>query len=115
MAKIGVELSIDVTKIDKAKLYKGKKGTYLSVTAFIDTEQLDQYGNSGMLTQKVSKEEQEQGVKGATLGNSKVFWKDSGNAPQQNQGYSSQNPAPGFQKAGMTVGGNSAIDEDVPF
>ena len=124
MSKVGIELSIDVTKIDKSKLYQGKKGTYLSVTAFVDLDQLDQYGNSGMLTQKVTKEEQEQGIKGAILGNSKVFWKEGGNAPQQanqqqsNQGYSNQNPAPGFQQPGMAVGGNQSnnqFDDDVPF
>lgn len=124
MSKVGIELSIDVTKIDKSKLYQGKKGTYLSVTAFVDLDQLDQYGNSGMITQKTTKEEQEQGIKGAILGNSKVFWKEGGNAPQQanqqqsNQGYSNQNPAPGFQQSGMAVGGNQSnnqFDDDVPF
>ncbi|MCP3697411.1 MAG: hypothetical protein GY920_02415 [Aliivibrio sp.] len=124
MSKVGIELSIDVTKIDKSKLYQGKKGTYLSVTAFVDLDQLDQYGNSGMVTQKTTKEEQDQGIKGAILGNSKVFWKEGGNAPQQanqqqsNQGYSNQNPAPGFQQPGMAVGGNQSnnqFDDGVPF
>ncbi len=124
MSKVGIELSIDVTKIDKSKLYQGKKGTYLSVTAFVDLVQLDQYGNSGMVTQKTTKEEQDQGIKGAILGNSKVFWKEGGNAPQQanqqqsNQGYSNQNPAPGFQQPGMAVGGNQSnnqFDDGVPF
>ncbi len=123
MSKVGIELSIDVTKIDKSKLYQGKKGTYLSVTAFVDLDQLDQYGNSGMITQKTTKEEQEQGIKGAILGNSKVFWKEGGNAPQQNnqqqsnQGYSNQNPAPGFQQSGMAVGGSQSNNQfdDVPF
>lgn len=76
--KIGVRLSIDVSKIDKSKLYKGEKGTYLSCTAFIDPSNPDQYGNAGMITQDVSKEEKEAGVKGAILGNSKVFWQGEG-------------------------------------
>ena len=29
--KIGVEVSIDVTKIDKARLYQGQKGKYLTI------------------------------------------------------------------------------------
>jgi hypothetical protein len=128
MSKVGIELSVDVTKIDKSKLYQGKKGTYLSLTAFVDLDQLDQYGNSGMVTQKTTKEEQEQGIKGAILGNSKVFWKEGGNAPQQQQGYqpqqnqgqqgySNQNPAPGFQQPGMAVSGNQSNNQfdDVPF
>ena len=73
--KIGISLKIDVTKIDKGRLFEGKKGTYLDATAFVDLDQLDEYGNSGMITQNVNKEEREQGVKGAILGNSKVFWK----------------------------------------
>ena len=91
MAKIGVSLKIDVSKIDKARLFKGQKGTYLDATAFIDLDQLDQYGNSGMITQDVSKEEKQQGVKGNILGNSKVFWSDGQQAPQQPAQHPQQN------------------------
>tara|TARA_R110002020_G_scaffold2048_3_gene9412 strand:+ start:1921 stop:2238 length:318 start_codon:yes stop_codon:yes gene_type:complete len=85
---LGVSLKIDVTKIDKARLYKGAKGTYLDATVFIDVDNPDQYGNNGMITQSVSKEERDAGAKGAILGNSKVFLKKGGNqapnaAPQQ--------------------------------
>lgn len=73
MAVLGVNLRIDVTKIDKEKLYKGTKGTYLDVTTFIDTDTPDQYGNNGMVTQSTTKEEREAGVKGVILGNNKVF------------------------------------------
>jgi len=104
--KIGVSLKIDVTKIDKARLFSGQKGTYLDATAFIDINELDQYGNSGMITQNVSKEERDQGVKGNILGNSKVFFRDlsGGNAPQ-----AAPQPAP--------QGGNfdSFDNSDIPF
>ena len=50
MSKVGVSLKIDVSKIDKARLFKGQKGIYLDATVFIDLDQLDQYGNSGMVT-----------------------------------------------------------------
>ena len=76
MSKVGVNLKIDVTKIDKSKLFKGQKGTYLDAQVFIDIDELDQYGNSGMITQAVSKEDRESGQQGAILGNAKVFWKD---------------------------------------
>lgn len=85
MAKVGVSLKIDVSKIDKDRLFKGQKGTYLDATVFIDTAELDQYGNSGMITQDVSKEEKQQGVKGNILGNCKVFWSDSGQQAQPQQ------------------------------
>ena len=83
MSKIGVAINLDVLKIAKERLHTGKKGKYLDATVFIDLDELDQYGNSGMVTQDVSKEEREQKVQGNILGNVKVFWSDSGNAPQK--------------------------------
>lgn len=68
-----IALKIDVTKIDKSRLYRGKKGTYLDAVLFFD-EQEDQYGNNGMITQSVSKEERDKGVKGEILGNAKLLY-----------------------------------------
>ena len=51
MATVGISASIDVTKIDKAKLIDGKKGTYLNITAFVNLDEKDQYDNNGMITQ----------------------------------------------------------------
>lgn len=93
--KIGVSLKIDVTNIDKARLFNGQKGTYLDATVFIDVSELDQYGNSGMITQDVSKEERASGTKGNILGNCKVFYNDSQTqAPQTQQAA----PQQGFQQ-----------------
>ena len=72
--KIRVSINIDVSKIDKSRLVKGKKGTYLDLTTMIDTDQQDQYGNNGFIAQAVSKEERQGGTKGNILGNSKVVW-----------------------------------------
>ena len=85
MKKIAVSLRIDVTKIDKARLYKGAKGTYLDAVAFINLDEVDQYGYNGMITQSVSKEEKEAGVQGPILGNDKVIWSSEGQAPQARQ------------------------------
>ena len=86
MSKIALSLKINVAQIDKARLFAGQKGTYLDATIFVDLAELDQYGNSGMITQDVSKDEKQQGVKGNILGNGKVFWVENGQAPQpQNQ------------------------------
>lgn len=103
MAKVGVSLKINTSMIDMARLFQGQKGQYLDATVFIDLDKLDDYGNSGMITQDVSKEEKQQGVKGNILGNCKVFWSDSGQPPQggpvaapqgfvQNQGFAPQQP-----------------------
>lgn len=83
MAKVGVSLKINLSNIDKSKLFSGAKGTYLDAQVFIDLDELDQYGNSGMITQAVSKEDRNAGQKGAILGNCKLFWKDAAQAPQQ--------------------------------
>lgn len=67
---------IDVTKIDKSKLYKGIKGTYLDVVIRLNDEN-DQYGNRGMITQGVTQEERQNGIRGAILGNIKVIFDNS--------------------------------------
>ena len=78
MSKVGISVKIDVTRIEKARLFEGQKGKYLDATMFVDLDELDQYGNSGMITQDVTKEEREQKVQGNILGNCKVFWRDEG-------------------------------------
>ena len=105
MSKIGVQVKIDVSKIDKALLYKGSKGVYLDATVFIDVDTPDQYGNHGMVTQDISKEKKDAGEKGPILGNVKVFWKDSGS----NQAV--QRPV---SKPSKPAGGDN-FDDDIPF
>lgn len=92
MSKVALSLKINVSQIDKARLFSGQKGKYLDCTIFVDLDQLDQYGNSGMITQDVSKEEKAQGIKGNILGNGKVFWKEGGQAPQAQGGFQQQAP-----------------------
>ena len=89
------EIKIDVTKIDKERLFQGAKGTYLDAVVFLDDE-ADQYGNNGMITQQVSKEERESGVKGNILGNVKIV------------GQTDSNPSTKIQPAQTGA-------EDLPF
>ncbi len=76
--KVGLSVRIDVTKIDKERLYKGEKGTYLDLTTFVDTDEQDKYENNGFISQSVDKEEREKGVQTPILGNVKVFYTDGG-------------------------------------
>jgi len=99
--KVGVELNIDVTKIDKERLYQGKKGKYLTMTTFIDIDNKDQYENNGMITHKKNEGEERAPI----LGNCKVFWSDSGQAQQQ---------AP-QQQAPQAPASFDDMDSDVPF
>ena len=96
--KLGISINIDVTKIDKARLVKGAKGTYMDLTTFIDIDNPDQYGKHGFISQSVSKEDREAGVQTPILGNCKVFFNES--TPQQ------------AEKPQQT---NAAFDDDIPF
>lgn len=65
-----INASIDVTKIDKAKLYNGK---YLNVTISIN-DQTDTYGNNVALTESQSKEERDLKASKNYLGNGRVIY-----------------------------------------
>jgi hypothetical protein len=68
-----INLSIDVTKIDKKKLIVGKKGTYLALTVMVKDEK-DQYGNDVSAALAQSKEEREAKTPSVFVGNGKVVW-----------------------------------------
>jgi hypothetical protein len=69
-----LSIKLDVTKIEKAKLFKGEKGTYLDATIIMKDEP-DQYGNVGMIVQNTTEDERKAGVKGTILGNVKYIQK----------------------------------------
>ena len=99
MATVGISASIDVSKIDKAKLIKGEKGTYLNITTFVNLDEKDQYDNNGMITQSTTQEERESGVRGVILGNTRVFYTG------ESQGASS----------GSVSQAKEEVAEDIPF
>lgn len=113
MSKIGVSLKINLDSVDLSRVFVGSKGKYLDCTVFIDLDQLDQYGNSGMITQDVTKEEKQQNVKGAILGNCKVFWGEGVQVPQQTQqpaqqGYGQPSGSWGDPWQGLNPAGQAA-------
>ena len=117
--KIGVELRIDVTKIDKARLYKGAKGTYLTMTAFIDPDNEGQYGDHGMIAHKKDEGEERAPI----IGNAKVFWRDNQGQggqpqpqrpPQAQQQYQPKQYDQG-QQVPMPAPAMDNFDDDIPF
>jgi hypothetical protein len=70
MSEQTIAVKIDVSKIDKARLFKGAKGVYLD--ALLVPKRSD-YGDDFMVVQSVKKEEREQGVKGPIIGNAKFL------------------------------------------
>jgi len=107
--KIGLSIKLDVTKIDKARLFKGEKGTYLDLTTFIDLDQANEYGDHGFISQSTSKEEREAKVQTPILGNVKVFF--------QGEGKSKPYPTPqdGMQGNNTQAPVNDDFDDDIPF
>ena len=101
MAKLGINISINVNKIDKSRLFKGDKGNYLDLTTFIDTEKTDQYDNHGFISQSTTKEERENKIQTPILGNCKVFYQD---------GSTTQTTAPV-----SNPGDDVFTEDDIPF
>lgn len=94
-----ITAKINVLAIDKAKLFKGERGLYLDI-CLIETPN-SSYGDDYMVTQSVSKEDREKGIKGAILGNAKI------------RGGSQK--APVAQHAEPTEGAPQGADQDVPW
>ena len=68
-----INISIDVSKIDKTELYTSKNGRkYLSLSLLMRDEK-DQYGYDGFIVQSISKERRDAGEKGPILGNAKIM------------------------------------------
>lgn len=78
-----IKCKIDVTKIEKARLYIGKTGRqYLDCTLLENRDGTDQYGNDFMIVQDVSKDDRLAGIKGQILGNAKIMEKRDNPQPQ---------------------------------
>lgn len=87
-----INCKIDVTLIDKARLFKGSKPNkknlspqYLDVVLIPKETEFSDY----MIVQSVTKEERDKGVRGEILGNGKVFTR-----PTQTQQRHERRPAP---------------------
>jgi hypothetical protein len=68
MANI-INIKVDVTQVDKARLFKGEKGVYLHLTLFPSKD--DKFGDTHFVKQEISKEERLAGVRLPIIGNAK--------------------------------------------
>ena len=73
-----LSIKIDVTKIDKAALFKGQKGTYLTLTVWPNKDGEDQYGNHASVKQDLGKDRRDE--KAPFIGNARIIQRR--NAPQ---------------------------------
>ena len=103
--KVGISIKLDVTKLDKTKFFKGAKGTYVDLVTFVNLDEKGQYGDNGVISQQVSKEDKASGVEMPIAGNSTVFWRDDSQqqAPQQQQYQQQPQQQP------------DDLDQDIPF
>lgn len=103
--KLMVALNIDVSKIDKTRIFVGEKGKYLSTVLQLEVDEsaVDQYGNSGMLLHSLNKEERDAGVKLPVLANAKIIGR-----------YGSQPAATPPQQLPKEAPPED-LDDDIPF
>ena len=72
-----ITAKIDVTKIEKGRLFKGKNDKLWLDVVLIPTPN-NQYGDDYMVVQSVSETERKAGVKGPILGNARKLDRDRG-------------------------------------
>jgi hypothetical protein len=101
MSKL-VSISINVDLLDKSKLYKGKKGTYLNISGFLK-EDADQYGNFGFITQDGVKTPESNAP---ILGNFKI---------KGTEGFSAQSSRPAPVLPIQSQPSAELVNDDLPF
>lgn len=96
-------IKIDVTKIKKELLFKGKTAVYLDAALI---ERPDEYGNAGFISQNVSKEARARGEKGPIIGN----WKRVGDDKKPAQATAQRTSTPVTKAAAP-----ANDDQEIPF
>jgi len=84
-----ITLNINVSLINKDRLYEGKKGKYLDAV-LIETPNSD-FGDY-MIVESISKEEREAGGRGTILGNAKILVKSTRHEEPKNDNEPSDLP-----------------------
>ena len=81
MGKI-INIKVDVTKLDKSKFFKGKKGTYANLTVAENMDGESEYGDTHYVFESQSKEERDAKTPKNYLGNGKEFvFNNNGGTP----------------------------------
>lgn len=102
---------IDVTQIEKARLYQGKKGKYLDFVLIPSPN--SRYEDTHMIVQSVSAEERKAGIKGPILGNAKELESDRPRLQDSPPAHKRQlTQAPGRAEPDWVA---DVADDDVPF
>ena len=70
-----VNFSLDLSKLPKEKMIKGKKGTYINLSLSVNDD-TNPYGKNASVTIAQSQEEREAKKDKVYVGNGKVVWTD---------------------------------------
>lgn len=62
---------IDLRKVDQSKVFKGEKGDYLEIAIIENKNGPGKFGDTHMIVQGTTKQERENGIRGAIIGNAK--------------------------------------------
>ena len=88
---MNLRLKIDVTKVDKNRLFKGEKGTYLDAV-LIETP--NNAYNDFMIVESVSKDEREKGLKGTIIGSANYFNSEAKAKPEEKNDFLPESDLP---------------------
>lgn len=114
-------LSIDLRKIDQSKCKSHSNGAkYCELVVMERRDGEDQWGNTHLVVQGVSKEERQAGVKGPILGNGKETGQRPASQPRQHPSAPSgdypRQPRPSQRSAPKSPDPDlDAPEDDVPF
>ena len=70
-----INFSVNLDKLDKSRIIKGKNGNYLNLTLSVNDE-LSQYGDNASIFIAQTQEERQSNAKRTYVGNGKVSWTD---------------------------------------
>ena len=100
-----ISIKLDVTKLEKDRFHKGKKGIYTDLALI---EHPNDFGDDGFVVQSVSKEERDQGIKGPIVGNWRELKKKETPASTREAPPMPAKPAPNPQRELIE-------NDDLPF
>lgn len=101
-----INAKIDVTKIEKNLLFKGKQGTYLDLSIWIN-DKPDQFGNDVSIQQRTKKDEPK-----IFLGNGKFYVKSQ--RPDNKEGQNQKGHTGPMSNIDELPGANDEL-KDLPF
>jgi len=84
-----INVSVNLDKLDKTKIIKGKNGNYYNFTVSVNDE-TSQYGDNASIFNTQTKEERESKASKTYVGNGKVVWTDGSISVAEKQGQSQQ-------------------------